>query len=182
MIFWLLWSSLLCFFTYPAIDLFFDSTISRHMIYQPLIFILFGFFIGQKIKINFGNFNYFGISGLILFIGNYIFWMTPRAIDLTLISGLWDKIFHFSFFVSGIILSRSINRMSFFIRASFGVNFLSMFSALGFFYLKYETQACTSYPLFQQKEAGIILLIIAFSLWVWQLYWIFTRNYKILKV
>ncbi len=121
MIFWLLWLSLLCFFIHPAIDLFFDSTISRHMIFQPLVFILLGFLAGKKIKINFKSFNYFGISGLILFIGNYIFWMIPRTIDLTLVSEIWDKIFHFSFLISGIILNKSINRMSFFIRAAFGV-------------------------------------------------------------
>ena len=173
MIFSIVWLSCLFVMFYPEIDLFLDFNMSYHMVIQPLVFICFGYLLGKKINVNFGVFNVFGVSGLIFFLGNYIFWMIPRSLELTLINSFYDKICHLSFIVSGLVLSRSFLRMAFFIRASFGIHFLAMFSSLGLFYSVYASQTCTSYSLIQQKEAGAMFLFIAIPLWLSHLYWIF---------
>ena len=174
--FWLLWFIFLIFILWPEVDLFFDSTMSTHMVLQPIIFTCLGLLISKKINFNFGIYNVFGLSGLIIFVSNYIFWMLPRSLDLTLTSELFDKICHICFILGGFIIGKSVVRMAFFVRSAFGINFLAMFSALGFFYSIYQNQACTSYPLIQQKEAGTILLIVVFPIWLIHLFWVFTWN------
>ncbi len=174
--FWLIWLGVVTLMLCPQIDLFLDSTMSRHMVLQPLMFTFLGLLAGTKSDFDLGMFNVFGISGLIIFISNYIFWMLPRSLDLTLTSEILDKTCHISLIIGGIILVKSVKRMAFFVRAAFGIHFLAMFSALGVFYSVYKNQACTSYPLFQQKEAGLTLLAVAFPLWLAHLAWIFTRN------
>ena len=177
--FWGAWLSSLIFMLWPQVDLFFDSTMSRHMVLQPIIFTFLGLLIGKKIRFDFGVFNVFGISGLIFFISNYLFWMLPRSLDLTLINEVVDKSCHICLVLGGFILAKSVARMAFFVRAAFGINFLAMFSALGLFYSVYEEQACASYSLIQQKEAGIDFLAVTFPLWLAHLIWIFTKNYDV---
>jgi len=157
------------------VDLYFDSTMYGHMIFQPIIYIVLGMLLQRKIKLNLHLFNSFGVSGLIVFISNYIFWMLPSALDLTLISNVLDKISHLCYLCSGMLLFDSMKKMIFFVRATFGIKFLAMLSAVGTFYCVYEDQACTSYSLIQQKETGFILLLFVFPLWILHLIWIFMK-------
>jgi hypothetical protein len=143
------------------------------MVVQPIIFSLLGCIIGFHNSIKFEKFNPHGISGLILFTGSYVFWMFPRSLDLTLNNFILDKLVHVSAIFNGFFLQKSFFTAPFFLRAAFGIQFLSMISALGIFYIVYENQACISYPFSQQKSTGVLLFCVSVSILLAHLFFIF---------
>lgn len=175
---WFLVNFLLIF---SRLDLYLDSNMFLHMIIQPFFFAISGFLLGDRFSKSFNEINPHGLTGLIFFLGNFAFWMIPKSLDLTLSCGYFDKFYHIGSILSGIALRKTYANVPYFLWAGVGIKFVAMLFCFGIFYVIHNGQACASYSLMKQKEAGLFLVYFAVCLFLLHIFWIFTNFAKIKK-
>lgn len=163
-VFWVAWSAVLVTMLIPPVDLYFDGSMARHMVTQTVIYLLLGWAAGARTKGDFQPVDPAGLTGLAFLFGCLVFWMLPRSLDATLASELMDKAMHSSVLFAGFVVRKSVPRVPTIIRTLYGLFWVSMLGALGVFYYSYESRACTSYSLDDQREAGFLVLVVCSTL------------------
>jgi len=161
MSFWVKWFIFTGALFVPSVDLYMDQSMPLHMVVQTLIFLALGWAASARLeKVDFAAIDPGGATGYSFLLGCTIFWMLPRSLDFTLTSEWMDKLFHVSTLLAGFCLRKSLPRASLVLHYLFGFNLVSMLGAMGVFYLAYQSRACTSYTLEEQREAGKLLLAV----------------------
>ncbi len=121
------------------------------------------------------DWNYRGISGLVLATVTSTFWMLPLSLDAAVTSPLAAVAKYLSVpLLIGLPLALSWPRMSFVIRGVFLTECIATFFRLGWLYLASPERLCNLYMLDDQQRLGHYMLWIGAALFlgiVWKLIW-----------
>ena len=121
------------------------------------------------------DWNYGGVSGLVLLTVTSVFWMLPRTLD----AAVTDPLVAAAKYVSvplliGLPLALSWPRMGFIVRGVFLVECIATFFRLGWLYLISPDRLCNLYLLEDQQRLGQLLLLIGAAVFLgvaWKLVW-----------
>lgn len=96
------------------------------------------------------------------------YWMLPRALDAAITSPLVET----AKFVSlpalvGAPLALAWRRLGIIGRGFVWTNFISMLAVLGWLYIAAPVRVCNSYAVFEQEQAGWLMVQLAVTLLVW---------------
>ena len=141
----------------PDVDNYFDQRMARQMLIQIPALLILGFIAGRYTLRFIEKVNENGITGLIIFIGSFLFWMLPRSLDLTVLSSTVDTIMHVNMLIAGFALGQSYPLLGFIIRMAVALLFISMLIVISMVYTNYSTLLCAVYTVEQQKEVGYYL-------------------------
>jgi len=121
------------------------------------------------------DWNYRGISGLVLVTLTSAFWMLPKALD----AGVSVPVVAMAKYLSvplliGLPLALSWSRMSFIVKGVLRLECIATLFRLGWLYLIWPERLCNLYLLDDQQRLGPFLLLIGTVLFLalaWKLIW-----------
>ena len=144
---------------------------TAQMLIQIPLLIAVGFFIGRTLPARaseaIADWNYGGISGLVLATLTGAFWMLPRALDAAVVDPLVATAKYLSVpLLIGLPLALSWPRMGFIVRGVFLLECIATFFRLGWLYMVWPERLCTLYLLDDQQRLGQYLLLIGAALFL----------------
>ena len=143
-----------------------SATMPRHQIIQlPALFLL-----GLILGVNFSQMTIketaWGIAVLIFIMASFIFWMLPHSIDAAVINKTFNRVMHLNMLMAGFLLMPVLRNILFEIKILFLGMLSAMMLATGITLRAFNILLCSSFNISEQKETGLYLIIIGFSLFV----------------
>lgn len=141
------------------------ETMPRHQVMQlPVMFFLgigagIRFVKGWVIPLS------WSIAVLIIVMASFIFWMLPHSIDLAVISASFNRIMHLNMIAAGFLLVPVLRNSLFEIKIIFSGMLAAMLIAAGITLLTFNILLCSAFTIEQQKDTGMLLLIIGLVLY-----------------
>ena len=163
----------------PPVKRALEASMTAQMLLQIPLLVAVGVFIARLLPIRatrvIADWNYRGISGLVLATMTSMFWMLPRTLD----AAVTDPLVAVAKYASaplliGLPLALSWPRMGFIVRGVFLVECIATFFRLGWLYLISPDRLCNLYLLDDQQRLGQLLLLIGAALFIaiaWKLVW-----------
>lgn len=144
----------------------FCITMPRHQLMQlPSMF-----FIGIIIALYFPKLFIkdisWSIAVLIFIMSSLIFWMLPHSIDYAVINTSFNRIMHINMLVTGFLLILVFRKIFFELKILFLGMITAMLLASGITLSVFNMLLCSSFTIEQQKQTGILLMIIAATMFV----------------
>jgi hypothetical protein len=113
------------------------------------------------------DWNYGGITGLVIASVASAFWMLPRTLDAAVTEPLVDMVKYLSVpLLIGVPFALSWPRMTFIVRGVFLVEFIATFFRLGWLYLICPDRLCNLYLLDDQQRLGQFMLLLGAALFL----------------
>lgn len=170
---WLLLATNVLVIALPGVGTWLESSMLSHVLIQLPLMVLMGWFAGELLpatwvrRIN--QFNYAGITGVILMSCVGLFWMLPSALDASLQSTAYAVAKLISlFFLLGMVLSITNKVINPIVRGVFLLEAWAMLGRLGYIYKVSPDRLCNNYLLGEQQQLGSILIFLAvFIAFVW---------------
>lgn len=142
------------------------ETMSRHQVIQLPVMFFLGMGTGQWFAKSWEIPLSWGIAVLIIVMASFIFWMLPHSIDLAVISPSFNRIMHVNMMVTGFFLVPVLHHILFEIKIIFWGMLAAMLIAAGITLLTFNILLCSAFTIEQQKDTGLLLLIIGLILYV----------------
>ena len=163
----------------PPVKRALEASMTAQMLLQIPLLVAVGVFIARLLPDRatrvIADWNYRGISGLVLATMTSMFWMLPRTLDAAVTDPLVAAAKYASApLLIGLPLALSWPRMGFIVRGVFFVECIATFFRLGWLYLISPDRLCNLYLLDDQQRLGQLLLLIGAALFVaiaWKLVW-----------
>lgn len=155
----------------PPIKRALEGSMTAQMLIQIPLLIAVGLFIALALPARasaaIADWNYGGISGLVLATLTGAFWMLPRALDAAVVDPLVATAKYLSApLLIGLPLALSWPRMGFIVRGVFLLECIATFFRLGWLYKVSPERLCTLYLLDDQQRLGQYLLLIGAALFL----------------
>lgn len=112
----------------------------------------------------------FDAHGLTVFSGGLFlsaYWMIPRALEISITSGLSETVKFGTLFVIGAMLPGAIARANSIIQMFFLGNFCAMTAIVGMLYQDQARQLCNAYLIDDQSITGMGLVLASGALAIW---------------
>jgi hypothetical protein len=162
----------------PSVRRFLEDDMALHMLAQfPLILLagwLLAAWLPARARTKLRPWNQAGIAGLLLSSLVLMFWMIPRALDLTLAERPMEFWKFLTLLLAGVALKLSWRAAGMIVRGFFLGNVLPMMMVVGWLYLEAPLRLCNAYLTGDQLRAGSGLLAMAIAgslIWLWAFLW-----------
>lgn len=151
----------------PSLRGLMESDMMSHMLLQlPLLFFtgwLLAKGVSSRTKECLQQWNYAGITGLLLVTIVLMFWMIPRALDLVLTDPALESAKLITLSIAGAALELSWYSAGMIVRGFFLGNVLPMMMVAGWLYIEAPVRLCNAYLSSDQLRTGSGLLALAIA-------------------
>lgn len=141
------------------------ETMPRHQVMQLPVMFFLGIGVGLRFVKGWVIPLSWSIAVLIIVMASFIFWMLPHSIDLAVISASFNRIMHLNMIVAGFLLVPVLHHSLFEIKIIFSGMLAAMLIAAGITLLTFNILLCSAFTIEQQKDTGMLLLIIGLVLY-----------------
>jgi hypothetical protein len=163
----------------PPVKHALEESMTAQMLLQIPLLVIVGLVLARTLPVRLSgvtdDWNYGGVSGLVLLTVTSVFWMLPRTLDAAVTDPLVAAAKYLSApLLIGLPLALSWPRMGFIVRGVFLVECIATFFRLGWLYLISPDRLCNLYLLEDQQRLGQLLLLIGAALFLgvgWKLVW-----------
>lgn len=163
----------------PPVKHVLEARMTMQMLVQIPLLVVVGFFIApalpNRVTAIVDDWNWHGISGLVLATVSSLFWMLPRMLDGSVTDSLVAAAKYASVpLLIGLPLALSWPRMGFIVRGVFLLECIATLFRLGWLYVISPERLCNLYLIEDQQRLGHCLLLIGIALFVgvaWKLVW-----------
>jgi hypothetical protein len=163
----------------PPVKHTMERTMTMQMLIQIPLLVIVGLLLTRALPARassvIDDWNYRGISGLVLVTFTSAFWMLPSALDAALSSPQVAIAKYLSVpLLIGLPLALSWSRMSFIVKGMLLLECIATLFRLGWLYLIWPERLCNVYLLDDQRRLGQLLLLIGAALFLalaWKLLW-----------
>lgn len=138
---------------------FIEQSMVWHMGIQMPLLVLGGWFAMQamansRLVRSIAVWNHFGLTGFIIALGIFSYWMLPLAIDRAVVLPEADIMKLVTLFVSGMLLNHSKARSPVVMQLFFVGYQASMLVLLGIYFVTTDLRLCNAYSIESQIDAG----------------------------
>lgn len=144
----------------------FSITMPRHQLIQLPLMLLLGIIIAFTLPKLIIKELHWGISALIFIMASLVFWMLPLSIDFTIVSESFNRLMHINMLICGVLLIAAFRGIIFELKYIFMGMVSAMLASTGLSLSVFNILLCSSFDIEQQKETGLLLIIIGVSLFV----------------
>ncbi|HRP01593.1 MAG TPA: hypothetical protein PLE30_02985 [Candidatus Kapabacteria bacterium] len=144
----------------------FSITMPRHQLIQLPLMLLLGIIIAFTLPKLIIKELHWGISALIFIMASLVFWMLPLSIDFTIVSESFNRLMHVNMLICGVLLIATFRGIIFELKYIFMGMVSAMLASTGLSLSVFNILLCSSFDIEQQKETGLLLIIIGVSLFV----------------
>lgn len=163
----------------PPVKRALEASMTAQMLVQIPLLVAVGIAIARALPARasetIADWNYNGISGLVLATVTSVFWMLPRTLDAAVVNPLVATAKYLSApLLIGLPLALSWPRMGFIVRGVFLLECIATFFRLGWLYVISPERLCNRYLLEDQQRLGQWLMLIGAALFLavaWKLLW-----------
>ncbi|WP_415889874.1 hypothetical protein ACMXYV_00725 [Neptuniibacter sp. SY11_33] len=170
---WLLLLINLLLLTVGPLSELLEEQMVLHLLFQLPVLVLFGWFAGEmlpkKWQISANQYNWQGITGVVVITVVGLFWMLPSALDAALESNIYDFAKVTSMLLLGCTWSLTRHCIHPLVKGVFLLELWAMLGRFGYLFKVSPDRLCNNYLLGEQQLVGHILLtlsIVIGALWV----------------
>lgn len=143
-----------------------EASMLRHMLLQLPLLAAAGALLGARLAPiqRLGAIDEHGLAVLSALMVVSAYWMVPRALELSLTSGMTAAAKYLSLFIIGMLMPGAMRRANIVIQIFFLGNFCAMTAISGILYQDLPQRLCNAYLLDDQARTGVALVVVAVAI------------------